>query len=532
MVAKSSIPSRELSGNHDKTSDESTRNIRQHGQPIHSERPKAQTCQEAPCQEHKNVLIITYYWPPSGGAGVQRFLKFVKYFRDFGIHPIVLTCANPTYPIKDPSLANDIPEGIIVRYARSIEPFWIYSLLSRTTPEKAANPTTVLGTKYLSFSQCVVRWLRANLFVPDARLGWVPFARFKARHLIREEKIDTIITTGPPYSTHFIGSWLKKKAKVRWIADFRDPWTDIHYNRALPRTAWTRKLDEKMEIFVLKSADEVTITAPGTGRYFAQKVPRTYHTIPNGFDPDDFANSCDEMNVQTSRPAQEENHIVSPNKPERKKLTASEKPFLIRHIGSIAETSIPIHLLKVLVRFPVSAIKMEFTGECHPDLAEHIKALKIKDRVQIRPYVPHKQAIELMQQADLNVVVVHSCDESSILIPGKLFDYLKAGKPVLVIGPPHGDAAAIVRKCRIGNAYHYDDESGMAKWIQHLSQAPIENESSSRHHSSPEHSPDHESDYISFQPDFEEINQYSRKILTQRFAELIHDNAQKTTSKS
>lgn len=129
----------------------------------------------------KKVLIVTYYWPPAGGAGVQRFLKFVKYFPDYGIDPVVLTCSNPTYPIQDATLAEDIPAGVPVHAARTIEPFGIYSRLTGTSPEKAADPTNVLGTKTLGLPQRLARWLRANIFIPDARVGWVPFARTRAR---------------------------------------------------------------------------------------------------------------------------------------------------------------------------------------------------------------------------------------------------------------------------------------------------------------------------------------------------------------
>ncbi|TVQ71201.1 MAG: glycosyl transferase family 1, partial [Balneolaceae bacterium] len=219
------------------------------------------------------VLIITYYWPPSGGAGVQRFLKFVKYLPQYGVDPVVLTCANPTYPIQDATLVSDIPDGVPVHHARTIEPFRIYGRVSGTTPEEAASPATVLGSWDNSL-QRAARWLRANLFVPDARVGWVPFVRLKARDLIARYHIETVVTTGPPHSTHFAGRWLKKKTGIRWVADFRDPWTDIHYNRVLPRTGFTRRRDLRMEMSILQQADEVTVTAPGTARYFAEKVER------------------------------------------------------------------------------------------------------------------------------------------------------------------------------------------------------------------------------------------------------------------
>ena len=426
----------------------------------------------------KKVLVITYYWPPSGGAGVQRFLKFVKYLPGFGLDPVVLTCSNPTYPIQDPTLTADIPDGVPVHYARTIEPFGVYGRMSGMSPEQAANPATVLGSWDNSL-QRMARWFRANLFVPDARIGWVPFARLKARKLIREYGIDTVITTGPPHSTHFAGSWLKRKTGIRWVADFRDPWTDIHYNRALPRTRFIRNCDLRMETSILRDADEITVTAPGTARYFSQKVDRTYHTIPNGFDPDDFSKSD---------PSPENNL------------------FVIRHVGSITETCVPENLLRALKQLSNPRIVMEFIGVVHHDVGKLVRKLGLDDNVSIHPYLPHKEAIRLMQHADINVVVVHRSDDSRILIPGKLYDYLKAGRPVMVIGPPDGDAAAIVRRCRIGESFDYEDVRGPAAWIAKLaSQKTGGGTSTGKNHS----------------PDQKEIQNYSRPELTRRLAVLL-----------
>ena len=479
--------------------------------------------------QRKKVLVITYYWPPSGGAGVQRFLKFVKYFPKYGIDPVVLTCANPTYPMKDSSLINDVPAGLPVYYARTIEPFRFYSWMAGTTPEQVANPVTILGAKDLNLPQRLARWLRANLFVPDARVGWVPFAQSKARSLINRYAIDTVITTGPPHSAHFVGRRLKRKTGVRWIADFRDPWTDIHYNHVLPRTALTRKRDKRMETSVLNEADEVTVTTPGTARYLTGKVDRTYHIIPNGFDPDDF-NAVKKSTPDTNR------------------------PLLIRHVGSITETSIPDNLLKAISDLTKPKVRLEFIGAVHSDIHRHINSFGLSEIVTIRSYVPHNEATSLMQQSDINVVVVHRSDDSRILIPGKLYDYLKAGKPILVIGPTDGDAAAIIRRCRIGAAFDYNDVSGPADWIRHIaSQTFIEAPNTKKkpdYGTMPESEcspgsevkPDSERDFeanLPFQstlqrdmsqkfpticPDIDKIAQYARPALTKRLARLLFNS--------
>lgn len=468
----------------------------------------------------KKVLVVTYYWPPSGGAGVQRFLKFVKYFPANGIDPVILTCANPTYPIQDSSLHADIPDGVPVYYSRTLEPFRFYGKMTGATPEEAANPATILDSeksasaKSLTLIQRAARWLRANLFVPDARIGWVPFAQSLAKKIIKEHGIETVITTGPPHSTHFTGRMLKRKTGVRWVADFRDPWTDIHYNRALPRTFLTKKIDAAMEASVLKEADEITVTAPGTARFLSNKVPRHCHIITNGFDPDDF----DSDPASTQSPSKD-----------------SKRPFIIRHIGSITETSIPENLLKALSRFNDDEVQMAFIGVVHPDVTSYIAAYGLENRVTCSPYVPHREATALMCGADMNVVVVHRSDESRILIPGKLYDYLNARKPVMVIGPPDGDAANIVRTCRIGEAFDYGDSDGPEAWIRKIASArnisgtkqarhetglPVssENDKERRATSKTEKTADA---FLPFSPDRNEIEKYSRPNLTKAYSRIL-----------
>ena len=358
----------------------------------------------------------------------------------------------------------------------------------------------------------MARSLRANLFVPDARAGWVPFARSRAMKLLKQYQIDAVITTGPPHSTHFIGKWLKRKAGIRWIADFRDPWTDIHYNRVLPRWKITQKRDLRMEVSILREADEITVTAPGTARYFNQKAQRDYHTIPNGFDPDDFPQG------QSAR--------------EKK----ADEPFIIRHVGSITETCIPYNLLKALRELtysgtetgksteqkPQSILKwrMEFIGSVHPGLVSQVKNLGLQEVVTIRAYVPHREATLLMQQADMNVVVVHRSIDSRILIPGKLYDYLKAGRPVMIIGPTDGDAAAIVETCRIGRTFDYADVSGPAAWIKAVASLDSTGMSPGQQE---DVSGWGKSDTITrITGDQKAIETYSRAALTSRFASLLH----------
>jgi len=449
----------------------------------------------------KRVLIVTYYWPPSGGAGVQRFLKFAKYLPGFGVEPFILTCSNPTYPIVDASLLDEVAESLPVFKAPSMEPFRLYSRFTGSSSGQAANPTIELGSKDLSLAQRFSRWVRANIFIPDARVGWIFSARRKARDLINEHKIDTIITTGPPHSSHFIGAWAAKKTGAAWIADFRDPWTDIHYNRALPRNYITRKLDRRLEKKILTGADAVTVTAPGTAEYLKKHHKRQYHVITNGYDPDDFEAALPETGSAKTSSKTTESHegLDETNHPSRVKL-------VIRHVGSVTETSVPENLLKALSGMRDLPVAAEFIGYTHPAVKKRIASYGLQDSVTIHPYLPHKEAVSLMIQADVNVVVVHRSDDSRILIPGKLFDYLKAGKPVMVIGPPDGDAASIVQKCSIGKAFDYDDADGPADWLRKLLKEKQQDEVPAG----------------TMQADKSAIETYSRRHTTRRLAGIIH----------
>lgn len=267
-----------------------------------------------------------------------------------------------------------------------------------------------------------------------------------------------------------------------------------------------------MESSVLREADEITVTAPGTARYFNEKVQRDYHTIPNGYDPDDFSQN------------------------QRFREKKANEPFIIRHVGSITETCIPYNLIQALrlLTYPATKTgkftekeselnlkwKMEFIGSVHPGLISHINNLGLQDVVTIRAYVPHREATLLMQEADMNVVVVHRSVDSRILIPGKLYDYLKAGRPVMVIGPTDGDAATIVETCRIGRTFDYADVSGPAAWIKAVASLDSTGMSPGKQE---DVSGWGKRDTITrITGDQEAIETYSRAALTSRFASLLH----------
>lgn len=395
---------------------------------------------------HK-VLIATYYWPPSGGSGVQRFLKFCKYLPQLGIKPTVLTVSNPTYPIIDESLSEEVPSTVEVHRTKSFEPFKIYAALSGSDTDSATKPTQAL--KGEDWKSKVATWVRANLFVPDARLGWLFTARREALEIVREKDIDSIITTGPPHSTHFIGKYVRRNTGIQWIADFRDPWSDVYYNQLLPRTSVAQSVDKNLERSILQESDEVVVVSPSMIDRQSDVLDREYQLITNGFDPDDFNNSAEELASYTY------------------------SPFTIRFVGSVREAAIPTGIFKALARLDDELdICLEFIGNVHPQVQKLVEDYGIEDRVSFKSYIPHKEAVKAMQASDLLLLSISKTENSEQIITGKLFDYLGAQRPILFMGTTRGDAARIIRQTGQGVCFEHEDYDEIFRYLDQVVRDP------------------------------------------------------------
>ena len=370
----------------------------------------------------KKVLIITYYWPPSGGSGVQRWLKFVKYFRDFGIEPIVLTVA-PEFaalPNLDESLEQEIPAGIEVHKTRAKSPFGFYRKMKKGNIPNSG----FAGEGKANFFDSLFRFIRGNFFIPDARIGWNKFALEKARELIHLHSIDTVITSSPPHSTQLIGLQLKKEFNLKWLADLRDPWTEIYYNKLLFRTKWARKIDYRYEQACLQNADALIVVSEDIKRRFGETretILEKTHVIPNGFDEEDFSH-------------------------ERIKNDAGVK--YISYVGNLG------------LQYPVDGFldafaeiikkennwKLHFVGNCHKGIKTIVDKLNLTDSVEFVPYVNHSEAIDYMQKASVLLLIIPEIKNNKGILTGKLFEYLATGNPILNIGPKDGDAASILKE--------------------------------------------------------------------------------------
>lgn len=389
----------------------------------------------------KKVLIITYYWPPSGGAGVQRWLKFAKYLPEFGWQAVVLT-VDPeyaSYPQRDESLAHEVHPDCLVFTTKSFE---LYNLYKTLSGKKEVPYGGFANESEESFLQKVSKFLRGNFLLPDPRKGWNNYALKKAEELIRKYNIETVVTTSPPHSTQLIGLALKRRLKIRWIADLRDPWTDIYYYDHFRHTALARKIDLNYERQVLENADVLITVSEDVKRIFSGKttmpVAEKTVVIPNGFDEEDF------QHVQFS----------------------GNRGKVITYTGTISEAYDVGGLLKAIGQLDAQLrpeITIRFVGKVPPSIAEKFATAGIS--TELVGYVDHARSIEYLFRSDLLLMVVPRVKNNKGIITGKFFEYLASGQPVLAVGPADGDLAELIRQTECGLLFEYDDISGMSEFI-------------------------------------------------------------------
>lgn len=382
----------------------------------------------------KKVLIISYYWPPAGGPGVQRWLKFVKYLPDFKIHPVVFVPENPSYPIVDHDLVKEVStKATIIKFPIS-EP---YKLAQKFSLKK----TNTLSSGLISqkrkqgFIEKMLLWLRGNFFIPDARVGWVKPSTKYLKKYIEEHGIETVITTGPPHSVHLIGLNLKNHSnKIEWIADFRDPWTSIGYHKELKLTSSSASLHKKLEKQVLQLADQIIVTSATTKIEFQEITNQPIHVITNGYDV------------------------------EKIEKRALDNRFSLSHIGSLLSERNPRVLWKALYELIKEHedfrkdFELKLIGKVSDEIVEALHEFKLDKHTNLVGYVSHTEA--LIQQRISQVLLLIEIDsfETVGIIPGKLFEYMAAERPILAIGPEGADFSKIIKETNSGVFCQYDEK--------------------------------------------------------------------------
>ena len=424
----------------------------------------------------KKVLIITYYWPPSGGAGVQRWLKFAKYLPEYGWQPVILT-VDPlyaSYPQRDESLAGEIDPQCMVYTTKSFELYNVYKFLSG---KKEVPYGGFANESKEGLLQKASKFIRGNFLLPDPRKGWNRYALKKASELIRQFNIDTVVTTSPPHSTQLIGLKLKQKFNIKWIADLRDPWTDIYYYNQFKHTALARTIDLQYERKVVENADLLVTVSEDVKRIFAGKssLPVAAKTvvIPNGFDEDDFL----------------------------LKQVPAETKKVITYTGTISE-AYPVdcflQALSALDQGLKSQILIRFVGKVPPSVVQKFRNTQLE--IELVGYVDHPKSIEYLFRSTLLLLVIPEVKNNHGILTGKFFEYLASQKPILAIGPTKGDLAKIIQETNCGQLFDYQDAEGMRRFIVASLNNPVTEPSVS-----------------------ERASQYSRKQLTGKIAQLLND---------
>ncbi|MFZ6012505.1 MAG: glycosyltransferase [Bacteroidota bacterium] len=396
----------------------------------------------------KRVLIIAYYWPPSGGSGVQRWLKFVKYLPQFGWKPYVFTPENPSFAIRDESLLKDVPpEAEIVRFP-IWEPYSFFLSISRLMGRKhSAKPTDLVSGKNKSIIQSVSTWIRGNLFVPDPRVFWVrPSVKYLRKYL-HDQQITTVITTGPPHSLHLIGYQLKKiDPTLRWLADFRDPWSEWGLLDSLMVGSLARKSHQRLENKILTAADEVITITPFYTRRFEALSKRNVRLLTNGFDTDDFK-------------------MLEYAKSER---------FMVRHVGIVNEKCDPRSLMEAVHQLIqenaqfARQVCVQFIGEVHADFKTYVESRDdLRQVTEFMGNIQHQQLMTLYGSSSLLVLVLTGYKDAEGYLPGKLFEYMATGLPIMAVGPVNGDAAMVLKETQAGEMIESHDIAAIKRVLLH-----------------------------------------------------------------
>ena len=422
----------------------------------------------------KKVLIITYYWPPAGGPGVQRWLKFVKYLPEFGIQPVVYVPENPSYPIIDNDLLMEVSQDAIIIKKKITEPHGLASIFSRKS--KKISSGIITNPKKQTVVERLLLAIRGNAFIPDARVLWVRPSVKYLTHYIVEHKIDTIITSGPPHSLHLIGMNLKQRQNVNWIADFRDPWTTIGYHDKLKLSAFAQRKHKNLEQKVLRNADTIIVTSKTTKTDFEKITAQPISVITNGYDTD---------------------------LAERQVL---DEKFSIAHIGSFLSDRNPDILWRALSELNDEIpgfqkdLEIKLIGTISAEILESITKFQLDAFLINLGYVQHSVAVAHQQRSQVLLLIEINSEITKSIIPGKLFEYMASGRPIIGIGPEGADFAEIILQTNTGVFVNYHQKerlkSELIKYYQRYKEGAL-------------------------QVNAVGLEEYSRRNLTGKLAELL-----------
>lgn len=428
----------------------------------------------------KKILIISYYWPPAGGPGVQRWLKFVKYLPEFGWEPTVFIPENPSYPIQDDTLEKDVSENLNIIKTKIWEPYQLAEIFGKDNKKFKAGQFDV--GKNQSWKSKLSIFIRGNFFIPDARVFWVKPSIQNLEKYLKEHHYDVLVTTGPPHSLHLIGLGLKKKfPQLKWLADFRDPWTEISYYKHLKLTKLADKKHRKLEEQVFKNADITLATSYTDAENFREKGANAF-CVTNGFDLE-----------------------VGSQKSEVGRKNSTTK-FTLSYIGVLEQLRNPEilwGLLNDLVQENedfASDFQLKFVGRLDDKILEKIENSSLKRHLINLGYQTHDVALEHMKDSTLLLITNFPQESSKGIIPGKIFEYLATGKTILSFGPKEADVERILEDTKAGKHFGYEEKENLKNFIL---------ESYQKWKSG------------NLIPNSENIAQFSRRNLTKKLADIL-----------
>lgn len=376
------------------------------------------------------LLVINYYWPPCGGPNVQRWLNFVRHLKRHQVQSYVLTVDEnqAAYPSLDLSLSEQIPSGTQVVRTPTRE---IFNLYKKTVGKGQIPSTNLANEPEPGLLQKAARFIRGNFFLPDPRRGWNRFALPEARRLIREEGIRTIVTAGPPHSTHLIGRRLKREnPDLNWIADLHDYWTDSSYVHKFYRTPIAHRIDLNYELSVLREADRILTDCQfGTRRLHAKvphRKPEHFTGLSMGYDDELF--------------------------PARK--TEVQTHFRITYTGTITdnfESEVFFQALaQVRKKDPELPLRLCFVGLLAQEVRQLIQKHGLEDTLEAPGYVTHERSIAYLYASSVLFLITPNFEGEEYHVPGKLYEYLAVQKPIFCIAPKESETAAIIESCQAG----------------------------------------------------------------------------------
>ena len=391
----------------------------------------------------KRVLIITYYWPPSGGSGVQRWLKFAKYLPEAGWEPVIFTPENPDFDLQDETLLKDISSDLEVIRFPIWEPYQLFASLKK----QKTHPGRFLELPKRGALEKLAIWLRANMLVPDPRVFWVrPSVKFLSE-LVQSGQFQAVITTGPPHSLHLIGLQLKERFGLPWIADFRDPWSQWEFLDTLPMLSFIRRRHEALEQKVLQQADVVVTISPTFQRDLERLSGRKIELVTNGYDPADIP-------VDFTPPPKVANQL-----------------HLI-YTGIIDAIRNPLPLMQALkdeFESTGEEVSWTFVGKVSEQVQQQVQSDPwLQSHIHFAGYVSHQEVFDFYAKADALVLILTDTKNAKGNIPGKLFEYLATGLPILALGDPQGDSSEILSQAGAGAVLGHGDLKGMQAKLREL----------------------------------------------------------------